>query len=152
MRRWNCTRWSASLTSLIPPLTGYRGRDCSSPASQCESNPCDPEGSLLCEGLENTYRCVCQHGYTGPRCSTPINRCADGLCQHGSVCVDLPGGFKCDCLPGGFTVQLETVPPMNHVHSRHTPGLMRSLVRPSSPWESNLFGLKQQHITSLWNA
>ncbi|XP_047458100.1 protein eyes shut homolog [Mugil cephalus] len=83
---------------ICPP--GYRGKDCSSPVSQCVSNPCDPEGTLLCEGLENTYRCVCHHGYTGPHCETPINRCVDGLCQHGSVCVDQPGGFKCDCLPG----------------------------------------------------
>uniref|UniRef100_A0A4W6EFL7 Protein eyes shut homolog n=1 Tax=Lates calcarifer TaxID=8187 RepID=A0A4W6EFL7_LATCA len=58
----------------------------------------------ICE-LANTYRCVCQHGYTGPHCKMPINHCVDGLCQHGSVCVDLSRGFKCDCLPGMFSVQ-----------------------------------------------
>lgn len=96
---------STSITSLIPPLTGYRGNDCSSSVNQCVSNPCDPEGTFLCEELANTYRCVCQHGYTGSHCKTPINHCVDGLCQHGSVCVDLSRGFKCDCLPGRFTIR-----------------------------------------------
>ncbi|KAF3708325.1 Protein eyes shut -like protein Epidermal growth factor-like protein 10 [Channa argus] len=81
-------------------FTGYRGNDCSSSVDQCVSNPCDPEGTLLCEELANTYRCVCQHGYAGKHCKTVINHCVDGLCQHGSVCVDLSRGFKCDCLPG----------------------------------------------------
>ncbi|XP_042289870.1 protein eyes shut homolog isoform X1 [Thunnus maccoyii] len=94
-----CSRSLAGeLQCFCPP--GYHGNDCSSSVNQCVSNPCDPEGTLLCEGLANTYRCVCQHGYTGPYCRTPIKHCVDGLCQHGSVCVDLSRGFKCDCLPG----------------------------------------------------
>lgn len=95
-----------SITPLIPPLAGYRGEDCSSSVNQCVSNPCDPEGTLLCEELANTSRCVCQHGYTGRRCATPISRCIDGLCQHGSACVGLPGGFRCDCLPGRCAIQV----------------------------------------------
>lgn len=84
------------------------------------SNPCDPEGTILCEKLESTYRCLCHHGYSGPHCETRINHCVDGLCQHGSVCVDLSGGFKCDCLPGRFSLQLdsfltEAFPQMKHV-------------------------------------
>ncbi|XP_034464842.1 protein eyes shut homolog isoform X2 [Hippoglossus hippoglossus] len=79
---------------------GYHGNDCSSSVNQCVSNPCDPEGTLLCEELADTYRCVCQHGHTGPHCRTLMNHCVDGLCQHGSACVDLSRGFKCDCLPG----------------------------------------------------
>lgn len=94
-----------SITPLIPPLAGYRGEDCSSSVNQCVSNPCDPEGTLLCEELANTSRCVCQHGYTGRRCATPISRCVDGPCQHGSACVGLPGGFRCDCLPGRRAIQ-----------------------------------------------
>ncbi|XP_069394492.1 protein eyes shut homolog isoform X2 [Paralichthys olivaceus] len=79
---------------------GYHGNDCSSSVTQCVSNPCDPEGTLLCEELADTYRCVCQHGYTGPHCKTLVNHCVDGLCQCGSSCVDLSRGFECDCLPG----------------------------------------------------
>ncbi|XP_005915556.1 protein eyes shut homolog isoform X1 [Haplochromis burtoni] len=86
-------------TQCICPA-GYLGKDCSSSVNQCVSNPCNPEGTILCEKLENTSRCVCQHGYTGRHCKTPINHCIDGLCQHGSACVNLSGGFKCDCLPG----------------------------------------------------
>uniref|UniRef100_A0A665X8D2 Protein eyes shut homolog n=1 Tax=Echeneis naucrates TaxID=173247 RepID=A0A665X8D2_ECHNA len=89
-----------SITSLIPPLTRHHGKDCSSSVNQCVSNPHDPEWTIFCEGLANTYRCVCQHGYAGPHCSTPINHCVGGLCQHGSACVLLLRGFKCDCLPG----------------------------------------------------
>lgn len=151
-----CTQHIASTMPLIPPLTGYLGKDCSSSVNQCVSNPCDPEGTILCEKLENTSRCVCQHGYTGRHCKTPINHCVDGLCQHGSACVNLSGGFKCDCLPGGFItlqglVSGAAFPWMNHVYSRHTPSLSLLLVQLSSLWESNLFGLKQQHITVLWN-
>ncbi|XP_068182860.1 protein eyes shut homolog [Antennarius striatus] len=80
--------------------SGYPRDDCSSSVRQCLSNPCDPKGTLLCEELANSYRCVCQHGYTGLHCKTLINHCVDGLCQHGSPCADLSGGFKCDCLPG----------------------------------------------------
>lgn len=97
------TALSISLTPLILTLPGYQGKDCSSSLSQCLSNPCDPEGTILCEKLESTYRCLCHHGYSGPHCETRINHCVDGICQHGSVCVDLSGGFKCDCLPGRFS-------------------------------------------------
>uniref|UniRef100_A0A3Q3B5J0 Eyes shut homolog n=1 Tax=Kryptolebias marmoratus TaxID=37003 RepID=A0A3Q3B5J0_KRYMA len=76
-----------------------QGKDCSSSLSQCVSNPCDPEGTIFCEELESTYRCLCHHGYTGTHCKTRLNHCVDGLCQHGSVCENLSGGFKCDCLP-----------------------------------------------------
>lgn len=101
----HCKQHSPSVTSLIPLLTGYHGNDCSSSVDQCLSNPCDPDGTLFCEELANTYRCVCQHGYTGMHCTSLINHCVEGLCQHGSVCVGLSRGFKCDCLPGGFTIQ-----------------------------------------------
>ncbi|XP_065815558.1 protein eyes shut homolog [Labrus bergylta] len=94
-----CTHDQAGETRCIC-LPGYRGEDCSSSVNVCVSNPCDPEGTLLCEELTNTHRCVCQHGYTGLHCKTPISHCVDGLCQHGSACADLSRGFKCDCLPG----------------------------------------------------
>ncbi|XP_072293357.1 protein eyes shut homolog [Eucyclogobius newberryi] len=79
---------------------GYYGYDCSSSANRCVSNPCDPEGTLHCEDLADTYRCVCQHGYTGQHCTTPIDHCVDNLCQHGATCMDLSPGFRCYCSPG----------------------------------------------------
>uniref|UniRef100_A0A3Q2YCK1 Eyes shut homolog n=1 Tax=Hippocampus comes TaxID=109280 RepID=A0A3Q2YCK1_HIPCM len=77
----------------------HHGSDCSSSVNPCVSNLCDPDGTLRCEGLANTYMCVCQRGFTGTRCETPINHCVDGLCQYGSTCLDHWRGFKCDCLP-----------------------------------------------------
>ncbi|KAJ3610797.1 hypothetical protein NHX12_022888 [Muraenolepis orangiensis] len=82
----------------ICPLgfTGFHGAGC---ASVCL---CDPEGSVSCEALPGSYRCVCRHGRTGGRCETPpaVRGCADGPCGGGSACVELPAGFRCDCLPG----------------------------------------------------
>ncbi|XP_034008091.1 protein eyes shut homolog [Trematomus bernacchii] len=89
---------AGKIQCICPP--GYQGNECSSSVNQCVSNPCHPEGTLLCEELANKYRCVCQNGYSGPHCKTLINHCVDGLCQHGSACLDLSRGFKCDCLPG----------------------------------------------------
>ncbi|XP_077468678.1 protein eyes shut homolog isoform X2 [Stigmatopora argus] len=80
-------------------FAGHFGIDCSSSVNHCLSNDCDPNGTLHCEGLANTYMCVCQHGYTGSQCETPIDHCVDGLCQRGT-CVDLWSGFKCACFPG----------------------------------------------------
>ncbi|XP_049592179.1 protein eyes shut homolog [Syngnathus scovelli] len=89
---------TGELQCICPP--GHHGSDCSSSVNQCVSNPCDPDGTLRCEGFANTYTCVCQHGFSGPRCETAINHCVVGLCQYGSTCLDLWRGFKCDCLPG----------------------------------------------------
>lgn len=89
-------------THSILLFLGYHGEDCSLSSSRCV---CDSEGTMFCDELENAYRCVCHHGHTGVHCETPINHCVDGLCQHGSTCVDLSRGFKCDCLPGRFILQ-----------------------------------------------
>uniref|UniRef100_A0AAQ4PNF4 Uncharacterized protein n=1 Tax=Gasterosteus aculeatus aculeatus TaxID=481459 RepID=A0AAQ4PNF4_GASAC len=79
---------------------GYHGNECPSSVNPCVSDPCNPEGTLFCEELANAYRCVCHPGYSGPHCKTLTEHCVDGLCQHGSACMDQAGGFKCDCSPG----------------------------------------------------
>uniref|UniRef100_A0A3P9H6N2 EGF-like domain-containing protein n=1 Tax=Oryzias latipes TaxID=8090 RepID=A0A3P9H6N2_ORYLA len=102
-------------------MLGFEGPFCEVETNECNSFPCssgatcvdlisdyrclcplgfeDSEGTMFCDELESAYRCVCHHGHTGVHCETPINHCVDGLCQHGSTCVDLSRGFKCDCLP-----------------------------------------------------
>ncbi|XP_051773782.1 protein eyes shut homolog [Ctenopharyngodon idella] len=83
----------------ICPL-GFTGHDCSMPATGCTSHPCDPKGTSMCEEQLGSFKCMCHHGYTGLFCETSIRHCVEGLCHHGSKCVDLPLGFVCECLPG----------------------------------------------------
>ncbi|CAL8299917.1 unnamed protein product [Merluccius merluccius] len=80
--------------------SGFNGTKCASMENKCVSNPCDPEGSVSCEALPDSYWCVCRRGHTGRHCDAPIRHCVDGLCRHGSTCVDVTTGFSCDCLPG----------------------------------------------------
>nr|XP_055025772.1 protein eyes shut homolog [Misgurnus anguillicaudatus] len=79
---------------------GFTGHDCSMPAEGCTSNTCDAKGTSMCEEQDGSFKCTCHHGYTGRLCETSISRCVDGLCHHGSKCVDVPQGFLCECLPG----------------------------------------------------
>lgn len=130
------TAYRTSLTSLIPTLPGYQGKDCSLSLSQCVSNPCDPEGTILCEELESTYRCLCHHGYTGTRCGTRITHCVDGLCQHSSSCVDLSGGFTCDCLPGRMAPSVGAC-----FWWRHSLNWSMYIGRHTSSWCFHLFSL-----------
>ena len=103
-QKWETHTVYCSNTSICPLILnsskGFHGDDCSSPVNGCVSNPCDPEGALRCEDLKTTYKCACRHGHTGRHCENPISHCVDHLCHRGSKCTDLPGGFKCDCLPG----------------------------------------------------
>ncbi|XP_040033836.2 protein eyes shut homolog [Gasterosteus aculeatus] len=89
---------AGGIQCVCPP--GYHGNECPSSVNPCVSDPCNPEGTLFCEELANAYRCVCHPGYSGPHCKTLTEHCVDGLCQHGSACMDQAGGFKCDCSPG----------------------------------------------------
>ncbi|KAG1930353.1 neurogenic locus notch protein [Pimephales promelas] len=70
------------------------------PATGCTSNPCDTKGTSMCEEQLGSFKCTCHHGYTGLFCETSISHCVEGLCHHGSKCVNLPLGFVCECLPG----------------------------------------------------
>ncbi|KAL0178396.1 hypothetical protein M9458_027290, partial [Cirrhinus mrigala] len=77
----------------------FTGHDCSTPAAGCTSNPCDTKGTSMCEEQQGGFKCKCHHGYTGLFCENSISHCVEGLCHHGSKCVDLPLGFVCECLP-----------------------------------------------------
>ncbi|XDV50662.1 hypothetical protein PO909_019680 [Leuciscus waleckii] len=70
------------------------------PATGCTSNPCDTKGTSMCEEQRGSFKCTCHHGYTGLFCEISISHCVEGLCHHGSKCVNLPLGFVCECLPG----------------------------------------------------
>lgn len=53
-----------------------------------------------CTDLVNDYKCTCDVFYTGKRCQHMIDDCASHPCQNGGSCVDMEGGFTCNCRPG----------------------------------------------------
>ena len=78
---------------------GYDGQNCDIDISgdSCDSNPCDPTGSLSCEDGFFDFTCECRPGFVGKDCS--VEACASRPCHHLRPC--LPGnnerGFTCDC-------------------------------------------------------
>nr|XP_004544839.2 cadherin EGF LAG seven-pass G-type receptor 2 isoform X3 [Maylandia zebra] len=83
--------------------TGFTGDYCETEIDLCYSKPCGPHG--VCRSREGGYTCECFEDYTGERCelSSRSGRCAPGVCKNGGTCVNLlVGGFKCECLPGGY--------------------------------------------------
>ncbi|XP_027697430.1 nidogen-2 isoform X2 [Vombatus ursinus] len=93
-------------------------------------NPCY-DGSHTCDitarclvGTGLAYSCECATGYQGDgRNCFDINECATGshLCGHNSVCVNLPGSYRCECQSG-----------YEFAEDKHT---CISIVPPSNPCE-----------------
>lgn len=78
----------------------------------------------------NEFICTCPTGWTGPTCEisefiyyyyrsrtkfrnstlihADIDECSGDPCEHGGTCVDLVGGFRCECPPEwtGFTCEI----------------------------------------------
>ncbi|XP_059169374.1 multiple epidermal growth factor-like domains protein 10 [Physella acuta] len=63
---------------------------------------CNRDNTAYCSNLNG--RCYCKPGWTSARCDVDINECADlqvDRCPYDYVtCVNTPGNFTCDCLPG----------------------------------------------------
>ncbi len=66
----------------------------------CAASPC--QNGVCFETLEDPilYLCLCQYGYEGYNCEINIDDCDGNQCQNGATCVDLIGGYECDCEPG----------------------------------------------------
>ena len=77
---------------------GFNGTFCDVDIDECNSNPCQNEGT--CEEWENTYKCFCKEGFEGQNCEVNINECASNPCLEGGKCIDLENDFKCQCQPG----------------------------------------------------
>ncbi|KAG7327798.1 hypothetical protein KOW79_009404 [Hemibagrus wyckioides] len=60
----------------------------------------------LCKNRNNKAECECKSGYTAIQGDSTycedIDECSTQMhyCQANTVCVNLPGGHRCDCLPG----------------------------------------------------
>lgn len=58
---------------------------------------CQNGGECVSPGV-----CQCRTGYHGHSCELDFDECAAGMhaCQHGSMCVNMPGWYYCTCRPG----------------------------------------------------
>ncbi|XP_035217057.1 protein crumbs-like isoform X1 [Stegodyphus dumicola] len=79
---------------------GFAGVDCELNIDECQSSPCQNNGS--CTDEINSYSCDCAGtGYRGPNCEENINECEENNpCYTGSRCFDRYGDYICDCPPG----------------------------------------------------
>ncbi|CAJ0928175.1 unnamed protein product, partial [Mesorhabditis belari] len=73
----------------------------------CSPSPCGSDAN--CTNLIDRADCVCQEGFTGDGITcADVDECQFdeaareqlGGCLVGTICVNTPGSFRCDCLPG----------------------------------------------------
>ncbi|XP_032258447.1 growth arrest-specific protein 6 [Phoca vitulina] len=67
---------------------------------QCSPNPCDKEGTQMCQDLMGNFYCQCRAGWGGRRCDRDVNECGqqNGGCNQ--ICFNKPGSFHCACYSG----------------------------------------------------
>ena len=66
---------------------GYTGRDCETDIDDCQTAPCENNGT--CIDQVNGYNCSCLQGFTGHNCSINIDDCTLSPCSN--------GGNACSC-------------------------------------------------------
>ncbi|KAM4862541.1 growth arrest-specific protein 6 [Urocitellus parryii] len=67
---------------------------------QCNPDPCDKEGTQVCQDLMGNFFCLCQAGWGGRLCDQDVDECSqqNGGCSQ--VCHNKPGSFYCACHSG----------------------------------------------------
>jgi len=68
------------------------GRNCSVNIDECESNPCEHNGT--CIDQVNGYSCMCIAGITGANCETNVDDCQSSPCVNGR-CIDWINRYCC---------------------------------------------------------
>ena len=74
------------ISTHVNAQAGYTGERCETNIDECESIPCDNDGSCI-DGV-NFYTCECTADYTGESCETNIDECESMPCEHGGSCTD----------------------------------------------------------------
>ena len=87
MRPWSPS-WGRSIND---PVAVSVGSNCSENINECESVPCQYNGT--CVDLVSAYRCECIDGITGSNCETNIDDCRSMPCRNGGRCNDLINGY-----------------------------------------------------------
>ena len=98
---------------MIPiSIIGYTGTNCDIEINECDSNPCQNNGT--CHDLLNDYRCQCKYkvekvpggtnrtfetGFRGKNCEIDIDECAvrPTICLNVAQCTNNNGSFNCYC-------------------------------------------------------
>ena len=76
------------MTADCPPMT--YGNECS---SNCT---CNETNTASCNPVDGS--CDCESGWSGEECETDIDECEDdSICPQNSECINIDGGYECDC-------------------------------------------------------
>ncbi|KAM9324471.1 stabilin-1 [Gastrophryne carolinensis] len=83
-------------------FTGFDCSECSDPSLYGErcSSACRCEHGICKNGIKGDGSCICEAGYMGSKCGLESLSCKALNCGPNSRCLSLPGGPKCDCMPG----------------------------------------------------
>ncbi|XP_073446794.1 protein crumbs homolog 2 [Dendrobates tinctorius] len=93
---------------------GFTGENCSVNIDECESAPCQNDGS--CADLIDGFMCDCAPGYTGVLCTINIDDCEHNPCENGATCEDGVANYTCKCPApwGGKNCSIELLGCINH--------------------------------------
>uniref|UniRef100_A0A8C8VMN7 Nidogen 2 n=1 Tax=Pelusios castaneus TaxID=367368 RepID=A0A8C8VMN7_9SAUR len=94
----------AILQSQGPARIGDSPCDDPGPVNPCYDGTHACDTTARCQpGAGLAYTCECTAGYRGDgRDCVDVDECAESFhrCGHGSVCINSPGSYRCECLSG----------------------------------------------------
>ena len=63
----------------------------------CAPNPCHNSATCTPNKSHTEFECKCKFGFEGKFCDIDKNECETVSCKHNAECVNLVGGFECNC-------------------------------------------------------